>query len=639
MVIEAPQVKVFTPSQYQQGVFDWIDTGKGDAVVNAVAGSGKTTTLLQAATRLKVKRALFVAFNKLIADELSKKLQASGSIMRSSTIHSFGKDCLEKHLNVKTNVVGNKYLKLCRNYLKAQGIKHKGVVNNLKKLVSLCQLTLSDPTEKNLLHIVGHYDLKDINVTDNTWLIMVPAVRAILDLGVQAYLQEHVIDFNDMVWLPTICSVAVPQYDFIFVDECQDLNKAQLELILKGRASGGRFLFVGDRRQSLYGFAGADTESVDNIVKRTRAVELPLSICYRCATSHITLAQQVVPEIEPSPYAEHGEVGIMKSAELAQVTPSAENTVAILCRMTAPLVSACLKMISEGRRAIVRGKDIGRSITDIIDNIAEMKTSGPLRVVDIPEGLDYYRQVQLAGLQAKEDNELAIEALYDRCETVTALLQAYLASCEQADTTPFLDGFKAFIEAKFDDSLDDNMFVFSTVHKSKGLEFDTVFLLESARTMPHPAAKKAWQVDQEYNIIYVALTRAKQRLYFLDKAIPWLRLPKTEEELQQDAEVHRKLLEMAAQVPAGSIIEDADGVMLVAGEEVPAKSETAAPAAAKKGRGRPRKGGATAAIRDRVNISLDVDVIRFLRTKENYSEWLESFVLASPEFDAFIKDE
>jgi superfamily I DNA/RNA helicase len=624
-MIDTP-VKVFTPSKYQQGVFDWIENETGDAVVNAVAGSGKTTTLLQAATQLKVKRALFVAFNKLIADELSNKLRDSGSIMRASTIHSFGKDCLEKHLNTKARVQSNKYLKLCRAYLKAQGIKHEGVVRNLYKLVNFSQLTLLEPTEKNLLHIVDHYDLKDIKVTDNTWLILVPAVQVILDQGIQAYLQEHVIDFNDMVWLPTVLNVAVPQYNFIFVDECQDLNKAQLELILKGRAPGGRFLFVGDRRQSLYGFAGADTESVDNIVKRTHAVELPLSICYRCATSHIEVARQVVSEIEPSPYAPAGEVGIIKYAELAQVEPSAENTVAILCRMTAPLVSACLKMISEGRRAIVRGKDIGKSITDIIDKLQELKTSSQLRVIDIPEGLDYYRQVQLAALQVREDNELAIEALYDRCDTVTALLQAYLAECEQANSTPFLDGFKNFITSKFDDSLDDNMFVFSTVHKAKGLEFDSVYLLEAARTMPHPAAKKDWQIDQEYNIIYVALTRAKQRLYFLDKPISWLKLPTTDEEMEAE-EIHSKLLERAQPLPAGSIVD---------GEETTA---TKIDTGSRRGRGRPRKGGVTAAIRDRVNISLDVDVIRFLRTKENYSEWLESFVLASPEFDEFIKQE
>lgn len=596
------EVPTFAPSKYQQNVFDWIESGTGDAVVNAVAGSGKTTTLLQAATRLKVKRALFVAFNRLIADELSRRLRDSESIMGASTIHSFGKDCLEKHLNTKLRIVGNKYLKLCRNYLKAQGINLEGVVRNLCKLVNFSQLTLLDPIEENLLYLINHYDL-DIKTTDDTWLILVPAVRAILNAGKQAYLQEHVIDFNDMIWLPTICNVTVPQYDFIFVDECQDLNKAQLELILKGRAPGGRFLFVGDKRQSLYGFAGADTESVNNIIKRTNAVQLPLSICYRCATSHIEIARQIVPEIEPSPYAPVGEVGIMEYAELAHVEPSSENTIAILCRMTAPLVSSCLKMISEGRRAIVRGKDIGKSITDIIDKIEGMKTSGPLRVVDIPEGLDYYRQIQLAALQAKEGNELAIEALYDRCETVTALLQAYFAECEQADSTPFLDGFKDFINSKFDDSLDDNMFVFSTVHKAKGLEFDTVFLLEAARTMPHPAAKKDWQIEQEYNIVYVALTRAKQRLYFLDKAIPWLILPKTEEELQ------------AEEVPEGEAV---------------ASEETTT---TKRGKGRPRKGDA---VRDRVNISLDVDVIRFLRSKKNYSEWMESLIKSDPEFEEFI---
>lgn len=594
---------MFTPSAYQQAVFDWIEQGSGDAVVNAVAGSGKTTTLLQAATRLHVRHALFVAFNKLIADELSTRLQANSSIMRASTIHSLGKGCIETHLGTKTRVVGNKYLKLCRNYLKARGNAYEGMARNLQKLVSFAQLTLTDPTQANLIQIVNHYDLKDIHVLEDSWSVLWPAVRIILDAGIQQFQHEHVVDFNDMVWLPTACNTSTPQYEFLFVDECQDLNRAQLELILKCRAPGGRLLFVGDRRQSLYGFAGADTESVNNIVKRTQAKELPLSICYRCATSHIELARQVVSEIEPSPYAPEGEVGVVKSATLAQAEPSRENTIAILCRTTAPLVSACLKALQQGKRAIVRGKDIGASIIDILDKIAELKHTGLFRVEDIPPGLDYYRQIQLAALQAKEDNELAIESLYDRCDTVEALYMAYLTTCEESKTTPVMQGLKDFITSKFDDSMSEDTLIFSTVHKAKGLEFDTIYILKS-ELMPHPAAKKGWQIDQEYNIIYVALTRAKQRLFFLDKAIPWLILP------------------------------GGDEITATTEEPITPVAEAVSTQKEKRGRGRPRKGEE---IRDRVNISLDVDVIRFLRSQKNYSELIESLIQALPEFDDFIK--
>lgn len=600
---------MFAPSVYQQAVFDWIEKGSGNAVVNAVAGSGKTTTLLQAATRLKVKRALFVAFNKLIADELAVKLQESGSIMRASTIHSLGKSSIETHIG-KARVVGNKYIKICRSYLKSQGIENEQIIRSLNKLVGFVQLTLVKPTDENLVDIVEYYDLKDISVTDDTWFIISPAVNVVLTAGVQQAIEEHIIDFNDMVWLPNVVDgITPPQYDFIFVDECQDLNAAQLELVLKCCAPHGRFLFVGDRRQSLYGFAGADTESVNKIVKRTSAIELPLSICYRCPTSHVELAKQVVPEIEPSPYAAPGEIGIVPAGLLAKVDPSSENTVAILCRTTAPLVSACLKMLQTGKRAIVRGKDIGASIIDIVDKISSVKRRA-IGVYELPEALAKYKAIQFAALQVKEDNELLIESLYDRCDTVEALYSGYFAECKESGDTPSIDGLKVFIESKFDDTVSDDCFIYSTVHKSKGLEFHSVYILNPQnKLMPHPAAKSGWQIAQEYNIVYVALTRSKRCLYFLDAAIPWLVLP--------------------------------DGVLetSVAMEQITEHKQESTEEKVKRGRGRPRKAGDTGAIRDRVNVSMDVDVIRFLRSQKNYSELLESLVLALPEFDEFLKSE
>jgi len=55
---------------------------------------------------------------------------------------------------------------------------------------------------------------------------------------------------------------------------------------------------------------------------------------------------------------------------------------------------------------------------------------------------------------------------------------------------------------------------FSTVHKSKGGEADRVFILKP-ELMPHPKAGEGWEMDQEYNIMYVAWTRHKKALYFV----------------------------------------------------------------------------------------------------------------------------
>jgi superfamily I DNA/RNA helicase len=58
--------------------------------------------------------------------------------------------------------------------------------------------------------------------------------------------------------------------------------------------------------------------------------------------------------------------------------------------------------------------------------------------------------------------------------------------------------------------------ILATVHKSKGLEADRVFILEPEKAkMPHPMAKKPWQIEQEYNLLYVAITRAISELVYV----------------------------------------------------------------------------------------------------------------------------
>src|SRR6185437_9136847 len=105
----------FTPSKYQEAIFSFIETGNGHAVVDAVPGSGKTTTLLLASDLLpKTAKAIFLAFNKHIADELSGKLAERGAPMVASTIHSMGKRFLG---NGNLRIEGKKYRDIAKSAL------------------------------------------------------------------------------------------------------------------------------------------------------------------------------------------------------------------------------------------------------------------------------------------------------------------------------------------------------------------------------------------------------------------------------------------------------------------------------------------------------------------------------------------
>ena len=132
------------------------------------------------------------------------------------------------------------------------------------------------------------------------------AIDNCLTVGEDLAREEGIIDFTDMVWLPVRWQLHTRSwfraYPDLFVDECQDLNQAQLTLalMLAGQAEGytrkpGRILFVGDPFQAIMGFAGADCNSYSHIVNQAKATELPLSTCYRCPRSRSELVKQPIP--------------------------------------------------------------------------------------------------------------------------------------------------------------------------------------------------------------------------------------------------------------------------------------------------------------------------------------------------------
>src|SRR5581483_9975173 len=98
--------KLFKPSKYQQDVFDALMEKGSDLQVNAVAGSGKTTTLLQALNRIPldtVANSLMVAFSRTIVEDLKKKA-TPGVEVRTS--HSLGMATVGSYF---TRIQGRKF--------------------------------------------------------------------------------------------------------------------------------------------------------------------------------------------------------------------------------------------------------------------------------------------------------------------------------------------------------------------------------------------------------------------------------------------------------------------------------------------------------------------------------------------------
>lgn len=309
----------FQPSPQQLAIFDAIASADHNILVDAKAGSGKTTTIVEGTkriprgTELLPPSIVFLAFNKNIAETLKEKLPRG---VQSSTFHSLGFRALKDGNIVDRNVKidARKCAKLVWN---AMDRNHPDVRATIQ-LVSLAKsLNPTERSEDRTVHnsefhafwnnIMKHYDVilenpvRAFNVADK----VLRKSNEMLD----------VIDFDDMLYLPILHGCLFDKQDWIFVDEAQDTNDIQLEILERlqksrnennntynGRSdienyekklqNSSRLIAVGDPHQAIYGFRGANSDSMSRIAKRFSCKTYPLSVSYRCPKAVVREAQR-----------------------------------------------------------------------------------------------------------------------------------------------------------------------------------------------------------------------------------------------------------------------------------------------------------------------------------------------------------
>lgn len=487
----------FKPSKYQRAVYQFIKSCKGNAVVEAVAGSGKSTTIVNAIDIIpEDKRILFLAFNKAIVTELERKVGKKPNC-DIRTLHSLGAKQMMYYYH--SQVDDTKYKSRLNSGIEL-GLYHMTSTDfgddakedwkrNIQQLIDLGRVNLCKTIEQ-LDDIAMKFQIFTV---DNEYEI----VWKIIEWG---RTNTDVIDFTDMIYLPVILNVRMFTYDWVFIDECQDLNAAQRELFLRCiKKNGGRFIAVGDRKQSIYGFSGADEESFAKLRAIPRTAKLPLSICYRCDKNIITAAKQYVPQIEARNDAPDGILDL--NAKVADV----KDGDMILCRVTAPLVKLCIQYIASGVKAYVKGRDIGVNLINIIKKTKKSKIADCFDLFDKELKRIDERIMKKTHCTANEAIESEAHRTYqDKIDAIKILADG-LTTCQEVMN---------HIEEIFKDENGQGICL-STIHKSKGLESDRVFIICEDKLFLKSAMRIPWQAEQEYNLVYVAITRAKHYLGYV----------------------------------------------------------------------------------------------------------------------------
>jgi len=509
--------KVFTPSAEQAAFLDWIETGKGSCVLEAVAGAGKTTTLVEGVKRMP-GTVFLGAYNTKMGAELKARLTAMGlsgtgpDSKMAATFHSAGFSALRK-ANDKVTVDDKKV----RNIVDALVENHEGVfaarlpvdgeVTAICQLVGLAKQTgfgvkglVPVVQPRFWVELINRYDVADRLPDDFDPSQLVATAERALALS---NANRAVVDFDDMCYLPLLLNLRFWTKDWVLIDEAQDTNGVRREIAKRMLKPTGRLVAVGDPHQAIFGFTGADNRSLDLIRQLFNAVTLSLSVSWRCPQAVVAVAREYVSHINAAPTAAEG---VVRSATYRQMLDTIEPGQAVLCRTNAPLVELCFRLIREGKPAKIEGREIGAGLVALV---------GRWKV----KGLDAF-EGKLTKWDARERAKLAAagkldEAKLARHEDKHATIICLLERARERGLQTVVE-MQAMVESMFADigleGQTANMVVLSSVHKSKGLEWPVVHILGRGEIMPSPRAKQDWQVEQEINLCYVAVTRAQEVL-------------------------------------------------------------------------------------------------------------------------------
>lgn len=472
-----------TPTPEQQAIIDLATSTNDNILISALAGAAKTSTLVLLANALPTQT-LCIAFNKRIADEMQTRLPEH---CKAQTLNSLGHRTWMANIGKKAVLDTKKVYRLTRSLIdRLSNPKEKqeafDSMSDIMKAVEAGKTCGYIPDEwhgpmtaRPLMDDAEFFQWLDVEPTDLEWEMIkgVTAMSLTEGFGVNGPLT---IDFSDQLLLPTVFPVSFTIPPLVMIDEAQDLSALNHAMVSK--FAKRRLIAVGDECQSIYGFRGAHEESMALMEKQFNMTRMLLSISFRCPISIVEAAQWRAPHMRYPNWAKQGEV-----RHWAEWTaPQLPDTAVILCRNNAPLFGAAIRLLKNGRYPELVGNDIGKSLIKILKKFGDESMSQ----ATVLAAIETWKQEKLRKSRspAKVEDQAECLRIFARQGKNLGESLAY-ASDILARSGPVK---------------------LMTGHKSKGLEWPDVFILDEHLIGDEP---------QEKNLRYVMITRAKETLTYI----------------------------------------------------------------------------------------------------------------------------
>lgn len=456
-------------------------TGSADNIlVSALAGAAKTTSLVKVAEALPDTEMLCLSFNKKIATEMQERLPPNCKAM---TLNSLGHRTWSEATGRRLRIDSSKTYELMKAAIEEQSASDRSALYEtmaeLMRLVDFGKACGYIPT--------GTYDRAKRLMDDDEFFSHIEnklsgleqdIIRAVTLQSLKAAFDGQ-CDYNDQILMPTVFHGAFPRYPLVLVDEAQDLsalNHAMLRKLAKRR-----LIAVGDACQAIYGFRGAHQDSMEQLRGTFAMREKVLSISFRCPKRVVEHAHWRAPHMRWPSWARDGSVSTLTSWRASDIAESA----AILCRNNAPLFGIAIRLLRNGRTCQLDGKDIITSLTKIMRKFG----GSDIRRTDVLARIDVWCETEKA-----KNKHRAWPRIEDRAECMRTF----------ANEGPTLGDALAYAQHLMHLH---SPLKLSTIHKAKGLEFDHVYFLDN---------DLVGDDEQEPNLRYVAITRAKDTLTYIN---------------------------------------------------------------------------------------------------------------------------
>jgi F-box protein 18 (helicase) len=513
-----------------------IINSSGDIKINAVAGSGKTTTIIEyAKSRPKQSRILYLVFNKSVKLEAARKFEKIGlDNVKVETAHSLAYKYIVRQNGYKVLPQGYKTNELAELLkLKGNGEKHTEyvVANHINKFISYyCNSDRQKVNDLNYLDTITDNKAKIFvgkfyeYIVNQTRLLLAKMDKGEIDITHDFYLKKF--------------QLSNPQlpYDYILFDEGQDASAAMLDIFLKQKAIK---VIVGDTHQQIYGWRFAV-----NSLEKADFKDYYLSTSFRFGQDIANLSTAVLKL--------KGELGEFKPIEInGKGNSKGIKTKAVIARTNLGLLLKAIEYVvekKEVKQIYFEGNinsytyaDDGASLYDVLNLyngkkrlikdklIRSMKDMGDLE--------DYIKK--------SEDNQLGmmVEIVKEYENKIPILIKAIKEKHVQNDEKEHAE------------------MIFSTVHRCKGMEYDAVQIvndfiseekIKKLKDENRIDETNSAKINEEINLLYVAVTRAKNMVYIPETLLPAdfpksphihsLKIISKEEKEQKRAEADKKAI-------------------------------------------------------------------------------------------------